>query len=129
MTSDTVTDFSPSRIAVIGAGPVGCVVSASLANAGHEVILCDMVQDLLAPAMDPGIRVEGSIEIGGRVAHTVTSLDALANDPPELIFITTKATALPLIASAMETFHRPGNLRGELAKWTGYRAGFGRAPG
>ena len=108
MTSGTAKEFSPSRIAVIGAGPVGCVVAASLSNGGHEVILCDMVADLLAPAIDPGIRVEGSINLGGRVAHTVTSLDALAKDPPDLIFITTKATALPLIASAMETFHRPG---------------------
>jgi len=108
MTTGAGTDFSPKRIAVIGAGPVGCVVAASFAQAGYDVTLCDMVKELLEPALDPGIRIEGALQISSRVAHTVTSLDDLADNPPELIFVTTKATALPLIASAMQTFHRPG---------------------
>jgi len=98
----------PNRIAVVGAGPVGCVVAAHLAHAGHQVVLCDVVPALLAPARDPGIRVEGAAEVTGRVAATVQSVDELAADPPELIFVTVKATALPLIASAIEAFHRPG---------------------
>lgn len=100
--------FRPNRVAVVGAGPVGCVVAAHLAHAGHQVVLCDVVPALLAPALDPGIRVEGAAEVTGRVAATVQSVDELAADPPELIFVTVKATALPLIASAIEAFHRPG---------------------
>jgi 2-dehydropantoate 2-reductase len=103
-----VEEFRPNRIAVVGAGPVGCVVAAHLAHAGHQVVLCDVVPELLAPALDPGIRVEGAAEVTGKVAQTVTSVDDLAADPPELIFVTVKATALPLIASAIEAFHRPG---------------------
>lgn len=101
-------EFSPGKIAVVGAGPVGCVLAASLANAGHEIILCDLQDDLLEPAIDPGIRVQGALEVSAGVAHTVASVDELADDLPALIFITTKATALPLIASAMESFHQPG---------------------
>jgi len=108
MASSTGEGFTPNRIAVIGAGPVGCVLAAAFANAGHEVTLCDLVEELLDPARDPGIRIEGALQISGRVAHTVTSLDALGDDPPELIFVSSKATALPLIASAMQSFHRPG---------------------
>jgi 2-dehydropantoate 2-reductase len=113
MSDDQVTNaigesFSPNKIAVIGAGPVGCVVAAALSSAGHEVILCDLVKELLGPAMDPGIRIEGALQFTGRVAQTVTSLDALADDLPELIIVSSKATALPLIASAMESIHRPG---------------------
>ncbi len=100
--------FSPNKIAIVGAGPVGCVLAASFSSAGHEVILCDVLQELLEPALDPGIRIEGALEFSGRVASTICSVDVLAEDPPELIFITTKATALPLIASAMQNFHRPG---------------------
>ncbi len=100
--------FSPNKIAIVGAGPVGCVLAASFSRAGHEVILCDVLQELLEPALDPGIRIEGALEFSGRVASTICSVDVLAEDPPELIFITTKATALPLIASAMQNFHRPG---------------------
>jgi len=101
-------EFSPNKIAIIGAGPVGCVLAASLSSAGHEVVLCDLIKELLEPAMDPGIRIEGALEFSGRVARAVYSVDALAEDPPELIFITTKATAIPLIASAMQNFHKPG---------------------
>lgn len=108
MTSTDGKDFSPNAIAIIGAGPVGCVLAASISNAGHEVILCDLVEELLAPARNPGIRIEGALQVNSRVAHTITTLDALADDPPELIFVTSKATALPLIASAMQSFHRPG---------------------
>ena len=53
MMTDAASNFSPGRIAVIGAGPVGCVVSAAFAQAGYEVVLCDMVNDLLEPAKDP----------------------------------------------------------------------------
>ena len=100
--------FYPNKIAVIGAGPVGCVLAAAFSKAGHEVVLCDLVEALLAPTKDPGIRIQGELEFNSRVAHTITSLDDLADDPPELIFVSSKATALPLIASAMQSFHRPG---------------------
>jgi len=108
MNTNTSVGFSPNKIAVIGAGPVGCVVAASLASAGHEVVLCDVVKKLLAPTQNPGIRIEGALEVSGRVAATVSSIHALADDPPELIFVASKSTALPLIASAIQSFHRPG---------------------
>lgn len=108
MTTRAAAEFSPDRIAVIGAGPVGCVLAAAFSNAGYEVTLCDLVKELLDPTMDPGIRIEGALQISSRVAHTVTSVDELADDPPELIFVSSKATALPLIASAIQSFHRPG---------------------
>ncbi len=100
--------FSPRNIAIIGAGPVGCVLAAALSGNGHEVTLCDLDRRLLAPAKDPGVHVQGIFRLHGAVAHTVTSIDALADIRPELVFVASKATALPLIASAMETIHRAG---------------------
>ncbi len=101
-------EFYPNKIAIIGAGPVGCLLAAALSQSGHHVILCDLEEKLLAPCKDPGIRIEGELQLSGRVAETVCSVDGLADDTPELIFVTSKATALPLIASAMQTFHKPG---------------------
>lgn len=96
------------RFAVVGAGPVGCIVAAYLANGGCEVTLCDVVPELIKPAEDPGITIEGAEIHRQRVAKTTTRVDTLGDDPPDVIFITVKATALPLIASAIEGFQREG---------------------
>ena len=101
-------DFTPEKFAVVGAGPVGCIVAAFLARGGYEVTLCDVIPELLSPALDPGIRIEGAENFQQTVARTVPTVDALADDKPDVIFITVKANALPLIASAIESFHHEG---------------------
>ena len=102
------SDFNPQSIAVIGAGPVGCIVAAFLAKGGYEVTLCDVVPDLLKPALDPGTIIEGAEDIRQKVAKTCTTIDELAEHDPDVIFITVKANALPLIASAIEGFYHEG---------------------
>jgi 2-dehydropantoate 2-reductase len=96
--------YRPKRFAVIGAGPVGSIVAAFLARGGYEVTLCDVVPSLLEPALTPGILLEGSDNFQARVARVTTRVDDLAIDPPDVIFITVKATALPMITSALEGF-------------------------
>jgi 2-dehydropantoate 2-reductase len=102
------SEFKPTRFAVVGAGPVGCIVAAFLARGGFEVTLCDVVPALLAPALDPGIRLEGAEAFQHKVTRTCLSIDDLAAYRPEVIFITVKANALPLIASAIEGFYKQG---------------------
>ena len=99
-------ELNPRSFAVVGAGPVGCIVAAFLAQGGHEVILCDVISDLLKPAMDPGIIIEGAESLKQKVTTICTNIDELADHDPDVIFITVKANALPLIASAIEGFHR-----------------------
>ena len=70
--------FNPQSFAVIGAGPVGCIVAAFLAKGGYEVTLCDVVPDLLKPALDPGIIIEGTEDIRQKVAKTCATIDELA---------------------------------------------------
>jgi len=94
--------------AVIGAGPVGCILAAFLAKGGHEVTLCDVVSDLLEPAVKPGIIIEGAENLQQAVSKTCTSIDDLADDPPDVIFLTVKANAMPLISSAIESFYKEG---------------------
>lgn len=95
-------------IGVIGAGPVGCTLAARFAQAGFEVTLCDVVPALLAPAVEPGLRITGVETVSAKVARTISSVDDFAKDPPPVLFVTVKATALPLIASAIQSFHKPG---------------------
>ena len=100
--------FSPQSFAVVGAGPVGCIVAGFLAKGGFEVTLCDVIPDLLSPALDRGIILEGAENLKQKVNRTCVNVDELADVNPDVIFITVKANSLPLIASAIEGFHREG---------------------
>ncbi len=102
------SSFSPKSFAVVGAGPVGCIVACFLARGGYEVTLCDVIPDLLKPALDPGIIIEGAENLQHKVARICTNVDDLADVDPDVIFITVKANALPLIASSIEGFYREG---------------------
>jgi 2-dehydropantoate 2-reductase len=100
--------FCPKSFAVIGAGPVGCIVAAFLARGGYEVTLCDVIPALIDPAMSPGIRIEGAENLQQSVTRVCTQIDELADHLPDVIFITVKANVLPLISSAIEGFYREG---------------------
>ncbi len=102
------SSYKPTKFAVIGAGPVGAIVAAFLSKGGYEVTLCDVIPSLLEPALNPGIILEGADNLQARVARVTTSVDDLVLDPPDVIVVTVKATALPLIASALEGFVAEG---------------------
>jgi 2-dehydropantoate 2-reductase len=103
-----ISSYKPRKFAVIGAGPVGAIVAAFLTRGGYEVTLCDVIPSLLAPALNPGIIIEGADRLQEKVAKTTTRIDDLVKDPPDVIMVTVKATALPLIASALEDFVAEG---------------------
>jgi 2-dehydropantoate 2-reductase len=100
--------FIAKKFAVVGAGPVGCIVAAFLSKGGYEVSICDVIPDLVDPAGTTGISIEGAEQLHQKVAHTCHGVDELAHYDPDVIFITVKANALPLIVSAIEEFHREG---------------------
>jgi 2-dehydropantoate 2-reductase len=102
------SEFNPQTFAVVGAGPVGCIVAAFLAKGGYDVILCDVIKDLLEPALDPGIIIEGAESLQQKVSKTIINIDELATHKPDVVIITVKAHALPLIASAIEGFQHDG---------------------
>lgn len=102
------SSYKPKKFAVIGAGPVGGIVAAFLARGGYDVTLCDVVPSLLEPALNPGILLEGADNFQARVTRTITRIDDLAQDPPDVIIVTVKATALPMLASALEFFAGEG---------------------
>jgi 2-dehydropantoate 2-reductase len=103
-----MSSYQPKKFAVIGAGPVGCTVAAFLSQGGYEVTLCDVQTSLLESAMDPGILISGADNFQVKVAKTTTRVDQLAADPPDVVIVTVKATALPIISSALESFMTEG---------------------
>ncbi len=102
------SDFNPRKFAVIGAGPVGCTAAAFLAKGGFDVTLCDIIPELVKPAAETGIMIEGVENFLQPVSRTCTHVDELADIKPDVIIIAAKANALPLIASAIESFYKEG---------------------
>ncbi|MFC1798523.1 ketopantoate reductase family protein [Thermodesulfobacteriota bacterium] len=99
-----IKKFQPRSFAVIGAGPVGCILAAFLAKDGYDVTLCDVLPELLEPALDPGILIEGAENLQQKVSRIYRTVDDLADSPPDVIFVSVKANALPLLTSAIESF-------------------------
>jgi 2-dehydropantoate 2-reductase len=93
---------------IVGAGPVGCIVAAFLARAGHRVILCDIVPELVDMARNRGIILQGAENLRQKIPHTCTRLSELIDAGPDVIFICVKAQVLPLIASALGDLFREG---------------------
>ena len=105
---EATQEFKPKSFAVIGAGPVGCIVAAFLSKAGFEVTLCDVISELLEPALDPGIIIEGAENFQQAVTKTITDIDELGKSVPDVIFVAIKAPATPFLASAIKAFHQDG---------------------
>jgi 2-dehydropantoate 2-reductase len=104
--SETTT--APWHYGIIGAGPVGCIVAAFLARAGHKVTLCDIVPELVDTARERGIIIEGSETLQQKVSHTCNRLDELIAAKPDIIFVCVKAHVLSLIASALGDIFQEG---------------------
>ena len=102
------TEYNPQSLAVVGAGPVGCVLAAFLAKGGYDVTLCDVLPELVEAAQNPGIIIEGEETIQQPISKTCTSVNDLADSPPDVIFLTVKANALPLICSVIDGFYKEG---------------------
>jgi len=105
---ESKSDFNPKKIAVIGAGPVGCIVAAFLSKGGLDVTLCDIIPELVQPAIQPGIKIQGAENFQAGVTRTCTQVDELADSKPDIIVVASKANAVPLIASAIESFYHDG---------------------
>jgi 2-dehydropantoate 2-reductase len=102
-------EFSPQTFAIVGAGAVGCIVAAFLARAGYDVTLIDVVPELLEPVSTRGIIIEGAENLRQTVGRTCKTIDDLADEVPDIIFVCAKANATPLIASALELYVRKGS--------------------
>jgi 2-dehydropantoate 2-reductase len=91
----------PKTIGIIGAGPVGGILAAHLSSAGHTVILVDAWKEHIERIRASGLLITGKEQLTARPAHLLTSIGALGNLKPELVFICTKACDLGNVLSEM----------------------------
>jgi 2-dehydropantoate 2-reductase len=97
------------KIAIIGVGPVGGVLGAYLARAGHYVVLCDIQKAHLDAIKRRGLSITGFADLTGLCQRVAYGIDELSRFPAvDTIVIATKASALPRIVPEIRRIARPG---------------------
>jgi len=100
---------SEPKIAIVGAGPVGGILGAHLACAGHYIVLCDIQKPHLDIIRERGLSITGRLEMIAKCERVAYSISELANFLElDTIIIATKASALPRLIPEIAKIARPG---------------------
>jgi 2-dehydropantoate 2-reductase len=106
------------KIAIVGVGPVGGILGAHLASAGHYVVLCDIQRPHLDAIKERGVSITGFLEMTAKCERVAYGISELVNFPAvDTIIIATKSAILPLILPEIEKVAQPG------AKFISYQNG------
>lgn len=89
-------------IAVIGAGPVGAILSAHLSSHGDEVIVIDSWNEHISRIKSSGLHITGVQEMTTRPAHALGSISELNRFDPDFVFICTKACDLDIVIDQLD---------------------------
>jgi len=100
------------RFGVIGVGPIGSIMAAHLAKAGHNVTLVDILKDHLDEIRRSGLTITGFKEMnvsfpGENLCH---SIDEMRGREIDAIFISVKASILPKILPMLKNVAKPGTI-------------------
>jgi len=99
---------SEPKIAIVGAGPVGGILGAYLAHAGHYVVLCDIQKPHLDVIKERGLSITGGAEITAQCERVAYNVSELSNFPAvDTIIVATKASVLPRLVPQIEKVARP----------------------
>ena len=97
------------NIGIIGAGPVGSIMAAYLAQNGKNVFLVDLKEDLISAVEKDGITITGKdTEFTTRVHGTGNFTASLSRFDPDLIFISVKANYLDPLLEEIKMIYKPG---------------------
>lgn len=100
---------SEPKIAIVGVGPVGGILGAHLALAGHYVVLCDIQKPHLDTIRERGLSITGFLEMTARCERVAYSASELSTFPEvDTIVISTKASILPKLIPEIAVIARPG---------------------
>jgi 2-dehydropantoate 2-reductase len=96
------------NIGIIGAGPVGSIMAAYLAQNGENVFLVDLKEDLISAVEKNGITITGkNTKFNTCVKGTGNFTASLSRFNPDLIFITVKANYLDPLLEEIKMIYKP----------------------
>lgn len=90
------------RIAVVGMGPVGMILSSHFAETGAEVAVCDIDKVKLNAIRESGIILSGVIQKETRFRNVFASVKELESFKPDLVVLCLKTTHLPATVTELE---------------------------
>jgi 2-dehydropantoate 2-reductase len=97
------------KIGIIGAGPVGSIMAAYLAQNGENIFLVDIKEDLISAVEKDGITiVDKETEFKTRVQGTGNFTASLGRFDPDLIFVSVKANYLDPLLEEINMIYKPG---------------------
>jgi 2-dehydropantoate 2-reductase len=98
------------RYAVVGVGPVGGIMAAHLAGAGHQVFLVDVLKNHLEAIRKNGLSVTGTKEMSAQFPeeNLCHSIDEMEGKEIDVVFISVKASILPKIVPMLREVSKPG---------------------
>jgi 2-dehydropantoate 2-reductase len=100
---------SEPKVAIVGVGPVGGILGAHLARAGHYVVLCDVQKPHLDAIKERGLSITGFMEMTAKCERVAYSVSELSRFPDlDTIVIATKASIMPRLVPALEKIARSG---------------------
>jgi len=97
------------KFGIIGVGPVGSIMAAHLAKAGHNVTLVDVLKPHMDEIKKNGLSITGFKEMNASFSekNLCYGIDELKNKDVDVVFISVKASVLPQILSMLKTVAKP----------------------
>jgi 2-dehydropantoate 2-reductase len=100
---------SEPQIAIVGVGPVGGILGAKLAHAGHSVVFCDIQKPHLDVIKERGLSLTGVSELIAKCDQVAYGVNELSNFPDvNTVIIATKAAVLPRLIPQIKEVSQPG---------------------
>jgi len=98
------------KFGVIGVGPVGGIMAAHLAKAGHNVTLVDILKAHMDEIKKNGLSIAGFKELnvpfsGKDICY---GIDEMSGKDIDIVFISVKASVLPQILPMLKQVAKPG---------------------
>jgi 2-dehydropantoate 2-reductase len=93
--------MKPKSVAIIGAGPVGGILTGHLSTAGHKVLLVDIWKEHIEHIRANGLHLSGKQEMLVRPSQLFASIKDMGDTHPEYLFICTKACYLDSVLGEM----------------------------
>jgi len=98
------------KFGVVGVGPVGSIMAAHLAKAGHNVTLVDVLKAHMDEIKRSGLNVTGlkDMNVSFSEKNVCYGIDELSEKDVDHVFISVKASGLPQILPMLKQVAKPG---------------------